>query len=226
MREREIPYKTAKLASSISRNYDSVSGGVHMAKNIEINYNSGSGYEILYPKTLPELTGCLPLTGGTLTGPLMLNGEPSGEMEAVNKGYVDEQMAGILKPMYEGTLNRESGTITLAYSGQDAKIIFISVRMIFSESDYDNGDIILEGSDGFIFKNHVFVDNRYNSRTGQSAILVKNSGNTFTNSLIGQVSGENAGYGNETITISKYLYWSRLQPDYGITCYLTVFGMF
>lgn len=197
-----------------------------MAKNIEINYNSGSGYEVLYPKTIPELTGCLPLTGGTLTGPLVLNGEPSGEMEAVNKGYVDEQMAGILKPMYEGTLKNESGTITLAYSGEDAKIIFISVQMLFSDSNYDSGDIILEGSNGFILKNHVFEDNRYNSKTGQSAILVKNSGNTFTNSLIGQVSGETASYGNETVTITNHLWWSRLLPDYGITCYLTVFGMF
>ena len=75
-----------------------------MAKNIEINYNSGSGYEVLYPKTIPELTGCLPLSGGTLTGPLMLSGEPSGEMEAVNKGYVDGQIGGVMKKVYEGIL--------------------------------------------------------------------------------------------------------------------------
>lgn len=40
-----------------------------MAKNIEINYQTGNGYEVLYPKTIPELTGCLPLTGGALLGP-------------------------------------------------------------------------------------------------------------------------------------------------------------
>ena len=48
--------------------------GEIMAKNIEMNYKQNDGsYEVLYPKTLPELTGCLPLSGGTMTGNLILN---------------------------------------------------------------------------------------------------------------------------------------------------------
>ena len=100
-----------------------------MAKNIEINYNSGSGYEVLYPKTIPELTGCLPLTGGTLTGPLMLNGEPSGEMAAVNKGYVDGQMALVIKKVYEGTLgSAEPSRIIFWENVASAKILFFAIN--------------------------------------------------------------------------------------------------
>ena len=98
-----------------------------MAKNIEINYNSGSGYEVLYPKTIPELTGCLPLTGGTLTGPLTLSGEPSGEMEAVNKGYVDEQVGGMFKKITSAQVGA-SGAITLPENLSQYEIIFLSVR--------------------------------------------------------------------------------------------------
>lgn len=98
-----------------------------MAKNIEINYNSGSGYEVLYPKTIPELTGCLPLTGGTLTGPLTLSGEPSGEMEAVNKGYVDGQVGGVFKKITSALVGA-SGTITLPENLSQYEVVFLSVR--------------------------------------------------------------------------------------------------
>ena len=98
-----------------------------MSKSIEINYLGNSGYEVLYPKTLPGLTGCLPLTGGTLTGPLTLNGEPSGEMEAVNKGYVDGQVGGVFKKITSAQVG-SSGTITLPENLSSYEIIFLSLR--------------------------------------------------------------------------------------------------
>ena len=111
-----------------------------MAKNIEINYNSGSGYEVLYPKTIPELTGCLPLTGGTLTGPLMLNGEPSGEMAAVNKGYVDGQMALVIKKVYEGTLGSgANGRIIFWENVASAKILFFAINGVQGTGPGDIG---------------------------------------------------------------------------------------
>ena len=58
-------------------------------KNIEINIKTESGYDILYPLTTPQQAGSLPISGGTLTGPLMLNREPQESMEAVNKSYID-----------------------------------------------------------------------------------------------------------------------------------------
>lgn len=110
-----------------------------MAKNIEINYNSGSGYEVLYPKTIPKLTGCLPLTGGTLTGPLMLNGGPSGEMEAVNKGYVDGQMAMVTKKVYEGTLGSIANSRIIFWENvASAKILFFAINGVLGTGGGSN----------------------------------------------------------------------------------------
>lgn len=67
-----------------------------MAKNIEINIKTSSGYETLYPENQ-----CLKLSGGTVTGNLIVNGNttvngslilpnsPVNGTDASNKSYVD-----------------------------------------------------------------------------------------------------------------------------------------
>lgn len=59
-----------------------------MSRNIEMNYRTESGYEVLYPQTTiaqvnslqSELNGKLNLSGGTMTGDLILNGDPSSNL--------------------------------------------------------------------------------------------------------------------------------------------------
>ena len=88
-------------------------------KNIEMNYKNENGYDVLYPNitsssligainlssqttgsidissrttgNLPisRVPGVLPLSGGTMSGNLILNGNPSSMNQAANKGYVD-----------------------------------------------------------------------------------------------------------------------------------------
>lgn len=52
--------------------------------------------------------GALPTTGGTMTGPLTLSGNPSANLQAATKQYVDTAIAGIDIPesaqKYSGTL--------------------------------------------------------------------------------------------------------------------------
>lgn len=57
-----------------------------MAKNIEINIKTSSGYETLYPENQ-----CLKLSGGTMTGALLLKGNPDSgnDNEAINLGYLN-----------------------------------------------------------------------------------------------------------------------------------------
>lgn len=67
-----------------------------MAKNIEINIKTSSGYETLYPENQ-----CLKLSGGTVNGNLIVNGNttvngslvlpnsPVNGTDATNKNYVD-----------------------------------------------------------------------------------------------------------------------------------------
>ena len=191
-----------------------------MAKNIEINYNSGSGYEVLYPKTLPELTGCLPLTGGTLTGPLTLSGEPSGEMEAVNKGYVDGQMAGILKPMYEGELDRGSGYVSFAYSAEDAKILFVSIYADFFGPTLTGSWMKLEGDSGYVLNQYSFGKSNQYKFLAQSIILIKTNNNYFSSSLM-----KDDKTGGDLIRVTDSFYYENPSSD-EVSYYLTVFGIF
>ena len=70
-----------------------------MAKNIEMNYYNGSTYEPLYPFSIINqieglqdiLNDKLNLSGGTMTGNLILNGNPSSNLMAVPKQYVDNK---------------------------------------------------------------------------------------------------------------------------------------
>ena len=79
-----------------------------MARNIQINYKGEDGsYEVLYPNITinnvsnlqsdlnslqSQINQKLSLSGGTMTGNLMLNGNPSSTNQAANKGYVDNQI--------------------------------------------------------------------------------------------------------------------------------------
>lgn len=72
--------------------------------------NTGSGLEATnVQEAIDELAGkgggeYLPLTGGTMTGPLTLSGLPTSENHAVNKRYVDEHAgARVILGSYVGT---------------------------------------------------------------------------------------------------------------------------
>ena len=57
-----------------------------------------------------DLTGYLPLSGGTMTGPLVLSGAPSLPLHAATKAYVDANAGGSSLPLAGGTL---TGFLTL-----------------------------------------------------------------------------------------------------------------
>lgn len=86
-----------------------------MAKNIEINIKNGNGYEILYPRTLPELTGCLPLTGGTMTGNLILNGDATNNLQATTLQQLNNGLNSKLSltgGTMSGSINMNNNRIT------------------------------------------------------------------------------------------------------------------
>lgn len=76
-----------------------------MARNIEMNYKTSSGsYEVLYPATnitnvidlQNQLNQKLSLTGGTMSGNLILNtSSPTNDLQAASKGYIDSKFSGI-----------------------------------------------------------------------------------------------------------------------------------
>ena len=44
-----------------------------MARNIEMNIKTESGYDVLYPSSTPSQVGCLATTGGTMSGNVNMN---------------------------------------------------------------------------------------------------------------------------------------------------------
>lgn len=111
-------------------------------KNIEINIKTESGYDVLYPLTTPQQAGSLPISGGTLTGPLMLNREPQENMEAVNKNYVDNIVNDyILEP--DGHINLRENWYYIGKMTNNATINNQSSRYFNLPQEYVNKQIAL-----------------------------------------------------------------------------------
>ena len=109
-------------------------------------------------------TQYLPLSGGTMTGPIILAGDPAADLQAATKKYVDEHAGGIpiltgeelvtsLKPgyytasagefvipIYIGAIEESGGTVALCGMVQTRFIYFIG------NSDVTIGDAISDGS--------------------------------------------------------------------------------
>ena len=72
-------------------------------RNIQMNYYNGTDYDVLYPQSVIAqienlqniLDSKLNLSGGLMTGNLTLNGDPSGNLQAVTKQYVDDNISKI-----------------------------------------------------------------------------------------------------------------------------------
>lgn len=77
-------------------------------RNIQMNYYNGTNYDVLYPQsTIAQISNLqntlnskLNLSGGTMTGNLMLNGNPSSNLMAATKQYVDNQMDNSTRSKY------------------------------------------------------------------------------------------------------------------------------
>ena len=68
-----------------------------------------------------SVSGYLPLTGGTMTGSLVLSGKPTADSEAANKKYVDDEVAKCA-PMYGyGTTDLNAGVSAL----ETGKLYFV-----------------------------------------------------------------------------------------------------
>ena len=97
--------------TSFALSYGQFLSGLSGLENVNLTQGLVTPAGATTAKTLGNLTAnLLPLSGGTLTGPLALAGSPTGSVHAVNKNYVDGQIAAVL-PLTGGSL---SGTLVLA----------------------------------------------------------------------------------------------------------------
>lgn len=138
-----------------------------MAKNIEMNIKTSSGYEVLYPRTTASQTGALPLTGGTMRGNIAMGnrkitglGSPSAGTDAVNKTYVDNNITNSNVFVKSGSQTFNLGP----FSG--TKYVETNVNILL-ESNYQNHTIIS------IIISSFSVTTTASKATGQANIYLK-----------------------------------------------------
>lgn len=110
-------------------------------RNIEMNIKTESGYDVLYPLTTPQQAGSLPITGGTLTGPLYLSSSPSNSSQAATKQYVDNTVSNWV-PTSSTSGWKEAGTFNITIQAKDTYTVnytlpsyAMMIRLIINSGD-------------------------------------------------------------------------------------------
>ena len=174
-----------------------------MSRNIEMNYRTESGYEVLYPQTLPELTGCLPLTGGTMTGPIVLNGDATENLQPVTLQQMNDITDGVIRKV------TQSFNYNFSFSSSQTMYKEMELSNLFDNAFF----IIVE----------VLIKSLYATTTYTSGNVVSLSvleGTIYSNSARGGVTETNlrlkyAGYLN-TISSNKNSYYSSEDRGFGL----------
>lgn len=86
-------------------------------RNIQMQYFNGTDYDTLYPYTTNELIGSLPITGGTMTGNLVLNGDPTSNLMAASKQYVDNVRTTIQQDIFFDKLLEKEYQVNFVFKG-------------------------------------------------------------------------------------------------------------
>lgn len=97
--------------SNVALSYAQFMNGLSSVPNVDASQLVVTPTGSTQPQKLADYAaGMLPITGGTLAGPLTLAGDPTTQLQAATKGYVDAQSSANL-PKSGGTL---TGALTLA----------------------------------------------------------------------------------------------------------------
>ena len=153
-----------------------------------------------YGSILSQNPPDLPLTGGTMTGPLILSGDPTENLEAATKQYVDEAKASVL----ELVLNKNAGystneTLNFTKSVKNAKLLFFGIKANSSSSREGYISLGINNQGDFVSKQFGL-----SSGNGFSVVLI-NVGN---------------GYFCSTDLTSDRLYVTNAIPlDTSVICY-------
>lgn len=128
------------------------------------------------PSSLSNL-GALPIAGGTMTGNLILNGNPSTNLQAVTKQYADNLTAGVdYKTATQfGTTAAIVGTYLNGASGVGATITYTATGAISIDGNTPSvGDRILVKNQASTFQNGIYNVTVVGT-TGVSGVLTRSS---------------------------------------------------
>ena len=136
---------------------------------------SGTGYW----RAHHNIKGAMPITGGTFTGAVTLNGAPTADLEAATKGYVDSKVAGfdgLTGAMHfigiSSTIITNGGTQNPTIEGS-------------SNTSREKGDVVL-----YLEQEYVWNGNAWQLLGDEGSYVLKTSQTTAS---VGSASGWNAG---------------------------------
>lgn len=166
-----------------------------MSKKIELNIKTENGYEVLYPKTTPEMSESLPLMGGTMQGPLILSRSPQEDMEAVNKNYITQLENNIVgKAEQVGTYVIDVSNF-LEYSSSSTNITQILT--------YDQIEL------GYIYFGKIIcnitLDESYRSNEGTIYFGTANGSNNIQNQISFSMDTESYGGNSKQLICECFL---------------------
>ena len=111
-----------------------------------------------------NISGAMPISGGTFTGPVTLNGNPSTDFEAANKRYVDDAIASIGGGGATGVMHFR-GTLSALPSPID----------IQTYTNYGLGDIVAVGNKEYIYnRGAILLDSEWIEIGDEDSYALKN----------------------------------------------------
>lgn len=111
-------------------------------RNIQMNYYNGTNYDVLYPQSTisqisnlqSSLNSKLNLSGGTMIGNLTLRGDPTSNLMAATKQYVDNNIETSIIQM-EILTTVATGPIELEVTSSFSKIIWVCAMAKHSQKN-------------------------------------------------------------------------------------------
>lgn len=156
------------------------------------------------------------LSGSTMTGPLILNGDPTQNLEAATKQYVDEAKASVFELVLNVNATQNQQTINFTRSVSNAKMLLFSLYATFARND--NSGITLQDLNNKSFLNLSFSQ----GLTGFSFFLMKN-GNVFTSSHYEEAT--NFLRANYSVSLSNsFVYYAN--PSYISKTHIVTYAVF
>lgn len=120
----------------------------------------------------------LPTAGGTMTGALILSGDPSNDMEAVTKQYVDNSVSGISWDSLQGKPNLATVATTGSYNDLINTPSFPPTPNAYVTTTWKSGSNLYRiWSDGY--KQQIIYVPRYSANTQTVSLLINMSNTSY-----------------------------------------------
>ena len=154
------------------------------------------------------------LSGSTMTGSLILNGDPTQNLGAATKQYVDNKVGGVIQQVYNGKVVNDA-TNNFSIDVSNAKFLIVSLYLQSPSSSTQNNVYIYDSTGDTGGRVILSISSNYTS-----ILFAKTYDNHFASSKT--LSSDNAYFGSLPFTFN-----TTFKVGYSVsTVYFTAYAMF